>query len=310
MTLAGRQNPSDFTQNESPPNQDLGPTSENPNLRRKNEIEVGNGTKSSRMPQKISKNCKEGSTSLKSLRIENINPEKLNIRNRIEKKSRKFEKCRKLPREIFVNKTGKIDILEVVDLGMEMTTRRKISRKTNKIEQSDKIQNASVFRNSTRIVRNIFGDRVEKNLLDVVTSAKTSEDKPHTKDFPVQAALPKRTRPITQVPVAPASSTNAYQQEDDDVQEVVPVKSEPISIPADTANNSYSAMVEKSYTSDTTHLAQEGIVADPNMEYGEEYGDYEENYVRQEGGYEGAVGMVGQDESKGKKIPFVYSFHH
>jgi len=127
---------------------------------------------------------------------------------------------------------------------------------------------------------------------------RTDLPKPHVKDPPVQAVLPKRPRPLPQVPRAPASSTNSYQQEDDDVQEVVPVKSEPISIPADTANNSYSAMVEKSYTSDTTQLAQEGIVADPNMEYGEEYGDYEENYVGQEGGYEGAVGTVGQDETK------------
>ena len=58
-------------------------------------------------------------------------------------------------------------------------------------------------------------------------------------------------------------------------------------------------MEEQSYTSETTQQAQEGIVADPNMEYGEDYEDYEQNYGGQDGGYEGDVGKVG-DENKGK----------
>jgi len=113
--------------------------------------------------------------------------------------------------------------------------------------------------------------------------------KPRARDRPVQpepTPPPKRPRPPPppQVPRAPLKTS--YQQDDDDIQEVVPVKSEPLPVPTETLTNPYTSMVEQDY-SDTTQQHQEGIIADPNMEYGEEYNDY--------GGYEGydnsGVGM-------------------
>jgi len=103
----------------------------------------------------------------------------------------------------------------------------------------------------------------------------------------------KRPRQPSQVQRPPATSSKFYQQEDGYVHEVVPVKSEPITIPDNTA----SSMIEQSFTSDTIQQEQEGIVADPNMEYGEEYEDYSENYEGHDG-YEGVVVAGGLESNK------------
>ena len=67
--------------------------------------------------------------------------------------------------------------------------------------------------------------------------------------------------------------------------------------------NPYTAMAEQAY-SDTTQQHQEGILADPNMEYGEEYADYG-GYEGMEGGYDNS-GVAVQDGNKGDN--FYYHF--
>jgi len=100
---------------------------------------------------------------------------------------------------------------------------------------------------------------------------------------------------------APRAPPVSYQLDDDDIQEVVPVKSEPVSLPPDTQTQSLAPMVhvEQAYSTPQVDQMSTGVVADPNIEYGdEEYGDY--------GGYEGADGsydasgmaMVEQDGNK------------
>ena len=117
----------------------------------------------------------------------------------------------------------------------------------------------------------------------------------------------KHPRSLAQVPRAPVVSSNLHQPLHDDVQEILPVKSESISIPTEEpASNTFPLTEEQSYTSEPSqHEAQEGVVADPDMEYGEEYGegygDYGENYGGPEGGYE----LAGGTENKGKDLSFI-----
>jgi len=117
---------------------------------------------------------------------------------------------------------------------------------------------------------------------------------------------PKRPRPPpppvqpSRAPPAPTyTATPAYnQQHEDDIQEVVPVKSEPLPVPAETPPSHYTAMVEESYTDNNHQQQQEGgILADPNMEYGEEYTDDYGGYEGMEGGYDNS-GVGGQDGNK------------
>jgi len=107
-----------------------------------------------------------------------------------------------------------------------------------------------------------------------------------------------------------------YQPQDDDIQEVVPVKSEPITHPPDTQTQSITPMSHTmpAYTTpQVDQVVSGGVVADPNMDYGEEeYGDYEEyggaadgSYGAADGGYGAAEGsyiaggmVVGQDGNK------------
>ena len=81
---------------------------------------------------------------------------------------------------------------------------------------------------------------------------------------------------------------NIYQQEEDDIEEVVPIKSEPVPVLTEIPTNTFTAIVEQSYTSEV-------MMAEPNMEYEEEYVDY--------GGYEGVEGVYaelgGQEGFKG-----------
>ena len=123
----------------------------------------------------------------------------------------------------------------------------------------------------------------------------------------IQLSPPKRPHPLPQVQRAPVVSANLHQPLYEDVQEILPVKLEPISIPTvEPASNTFPITEEQSYTSTPSqHEAQEGVVADPDMEYGEEYGegygDYGENYGGPEGGYE----LAGGTEKKGKHLSFI-----
>merc|ERR1712013_651097 len=123
------------------------------------------------------------------------------------------------------------------------------------------------------------------------SDTKASHSAPPPRPDPPKARLPdptpqvKRPRPAPSPPprqIAPAQP--AYSQEqDDDIQEVAPiVKSEPAThVPAE-----------------AQYPQGQGIVADPNMEYGEEYGEYE-GY--EEGDYDTSMmdpNMAGADGNK------------
>jgi len=125
------------------------------------------------------------------------------------------------------------------------------------------------------------------------SDSKASHSAPPPRPDPPKARLPdptpqvKRPRPgpsPSQPPRQIAPAQPAYSQEqDDDIQEVAPiVKSEPAShVPAE-----------------AQYPQGQGIVADPNMEYGEEYGEYE-GY--EEGDYDTSMmdpNMAGADGNK------------
>jgi len=113
--------------------------------------------------------------------------------------------------------------------------------------------------------------------------------KPRIRDLPEATPPIKRPRPgpspqAPHRPPLPASQPTYHEEQDDDIQEVQPiVKSEPA--PPAPEPNQYAA-------------PHQGVVADPNMEYGEEYGEYE-GY--EEGDYDNAMmdpNMSGADGNK------------
>jgi len=103
----------------------------------------------------------------------------------------------------------------------------------------------------------------------------------HLKE-PLKQSNPRtQARPLPEVPRPRAvSSSTQHQHLQPDVQEVVPIKTEPVSLQA-----------EEPYR---THQAEEGIVADPDMEYGETYEDFAENYAGTEA-FEGAFTNNGEE---------------
>jgi len=117
--------------------------------------------------------------------------------------------------------------------------------------------------------------------------------KPRIRDLPEATPPIKRPRPgpspqAPHRPPLPASQPTYHEEQDDDIQEVQPiVKSEPA--PPAPEPNQYAA-------------PHQGVVADPNMEYGEEYGEYE-GY--EEGDYDNAMmdpNMSGADGNKGPDL--------
>jgi len=125
------------------------------------------------------------------------------------------------------------------------------------------------------------------------SDSKSSHTAPPPRPDPPKARLPdptpppvKRPRPgpsPSQQPRQITPSQPAYSEQDDDIQEVAPiVKSEPASHVA----------------AEAQYQQGQGIVADPNMEYGEEYGEYE-GY--EEGDYDTSMmdpNMAGADGNK------------
>jgi len=102
---------------------------------------------------------------------------------------------------------------------------------------------------------------------------------------------PKRSRPATaSMPQPPPSN---YHQEDEDIQEVVPIKMEPATMPQEIQHTQAQAAPPlESYNTAPREqdMANAGVVADPNMEYGgEDYGDY--------GGYDAGYDGAGLDHS-------------
>jgi len=111
---------------------------------------------------------------------------------------------------------------------------------------------------------------------------------------------PRRPRPML-----PHPSSNLSYPDEDDIQEVVPVKSEPISLIPDLLppqQISHNAM-ESTYSNPTS------IVADPSMDnssvYEDEYADYG-NYEGAEGAYDSTMIAAGAATADGNKDPAAY----
>jgi len=123
-------------------------------------------------------------------------------------------------------------------------------------------------------------------------------------------SISKRPRQSPQYPTPSHQPKPSFQQDDDDIQEVLPVKSEPVSIMPDPIPPSQpisAPVVEPSYSNPSiSHSA--GIVADPNMDnsmYGDEYGDYGTYEEGGDGSYEGSM-MTGAATADGNKDPATY----
>jgi len=104
-----------------------------------------------------------------------------------------------------------------------------------------------------------------------------------------QQTLLKKPRPAP--PPVPRVTPATY-HDDVDIQEVVPVKTEPVSLPAETPPPTFHSIphvnVQEDYSA--AHLGEmgSGVVADPNMEYGDDYGDYE-GYDGMDASYDGGI---------------------
>jgi len=117
---------------------------------------------------------------------------------------------------------------------------------------------------------------------------------------------PKRPRPSQQFSTPSHQSLpKASYQEDDDIQEVLPVKSEPVSVmpdPIPPPQIMSAPALEPSYSTPMSHSA--GIVADPNMDnssvYEDEYADYGTYEEGADASYDGSM-MAGAATADGNK---------
>ena len=111
--------------------------------------------------------------------------------------------------------------------------------------------------------------------------------------------IPKTLHTTDLTPVSKRVTPTIYQEEEDDIQEVVAVKSEPTPVQAE-APTQYTAMVEQPFST-TTQQNNAGIMANPTMDYEEEeYADY--------GGYGGYEGMEGGYSEVGGQEGFKGNF--
>jgi len=131
--------------------------------------------------------------------------------------------------------------------------------------------------------------------------------KPRQRDPPERpdpGPPPKRPRPPPSAPSQDARSSSSYQNDDDDIQEVIPVKSEPVS---HTEQNNTVAMAPPPDPPYDTAGAGHGVVADPgadNSMYGDdEYGDYDQYGEGADGSFDGSMmeGMAGSASADGNK---------
>jgi len=142
-------------------------------------------------------------------------------------------------------------------------------------------------------VKGLTQNNADSNLI-----SKPDAPKPRLRDPPERlepAPPPKRPRPPPQpLPSRQVTAPSSYHSQDDDIQEVVPVKSEPVTQhPEPPANHSLTPMsqVEQTFPTQESQVPQMqhgGVVADPSMEYGEDYEEYE-GY---EGGMDGSYSMM------------------
>ena len=150
-----------------------------------------------------------------------------------------------------------------------------------------------------------------------VKSIPSQMPKPRPREPPERQDLqppppPKRSRaspaPQVSVPLQPKYQPASYEDEDE-IQEVVPVKSEPGSIPIAQDRTSTIQTMEQNYEDNTMNPGG-GVVADPSMDntiYGDEYADYS-NYEADQSYDGGAMGeqnfAANLDGSKGNTIFF------
>jgi len=142
-------------------------------------------------------------------------------------------------------------------------------------------------------VKGLTQNNSDSNLI-----SKPDAPKPRLRDPPERlepTPPPKRPRPPPQpLPSRQVTAPSSYHSQDDDIQEVVPVKSEPVTQhPEPPANHSLTPMsqVEQTFPTQESQVPQMqhgGVVADPSMEYGEDYEEYE-GY---EGGMDGSYSMM------------------
>merc|ERR1719153_965148 len=134
-------------------------------------------------------------------------------------------------------------------------------------------------------------------------------NKPRPREPPERMdPIAKRPKPSPQYSTPshqPLSKPSYQQQDDDDIQEVLPVKSEPGTMMQDPIPPSQpisAPVVDPSYSNPTiSHSA--GIVADPNMDnsmYGDEYGDYGTYEEGGDGSYDASM-MAGAATADGNK---------
>jgi len=132
---------------------------------------------------------------------------------------------------------------------------------------------------------------------DIPTPKPRPRDPPERLD-PIQQ--PKRQRPVAIPEPSPRMNTiqPTYQADDDDIQEVVPVKSEPVSLPPDT----HHIQIQEDHQ-------QSQVVVDPiNLDnsiamYEENYADYENYEEGSEPNYDGAMlAGANSDGNKGLEL--------
>ena len=149
---------------------------------------------------------------------------------------------------------------------------------------------------------NSDADKKRQNIKDTPPPSKPYLNNPTVPHNPKPPYKPPKTPGQTQMPRK--TLPTIYQQDKDDIQEVVPIKSEPLPVLPDAQDtpNHYSGDVVQQAYSDNSQQQQQGIVADPNTEYEEEYVDYGEYEGMEEGYIHGNNQLVGQEGFKGELI--------
>ena len=122
---------------------------------------------------------------------------------------------------------------------------------------------------------------------------------PPARSEPVTGPPPPPKRPRPAPPSLPRPAPSSYLQ--DDIQEDVPVKSEPDPLPQE-SQQIHMTRVEPVYEEVRT-----GVVADPNMEYEEEYADYGDYEEGGENYDTSGMALDGQDGNKGEKYFMLFN---
>ena len=140
--------------------------------------------------------------------------------------------------------------------------------------------------------------------------SRSDPSKPRTRDPPEkeQSQPMKRVRPPPSfIPPTPTNHTN-YHQDAEDIVEVVPIKTEPVTLPAPLP---IPALLPMPTMPPSDQSYSTSVVADHDMEYGEveEYADYETGYEEIAGtGYESGMGVIAQDGNKGEVLYFLLAY--